>query len=105
MSAFLHENRIILAIDAIGTLPGISICRAAKMFDLPEATIRHCLNSQVSKVEATNRNLNLTVIEEEVIVQYIMQLDSQGFSPRRADVEDMANVLLAKCNVQCVRKQ
>ena len=34
-----------------------------------------------------------------------MQLDSRGFSPRRADVEDMANVLLAKRNAQRVGKR
>jgi hypothetical protein len=49
MSAFLRENKITLAIDAIRTPPGISIRRAAKMFDLPEATIRHRLNGRVSK--------------------------------------------------------
>jgi hypothetical protein len=38
----------------------------------------------------------LTEAEEDVIVQYILQLDSRGFSPRKADVEDMANLLLAK---------
>jgi hypothetical protein len=105
MSAFLRENKITLAIDAIRTPPGLSIHRAAKMFDLPEATILHRLNGQVSKAGATNGNLNLTATEEEVIVQYIMQLDSQGFSPRHADVEDMANVLLAKHNVQRVGKR
>ena len=51
------------------------------MFDLPEATICHRLNGRVSKAETINGNLNLTVTEEEVIVQYIMQLDSQGFLP------------------------
>ena len=59
----------------------------------------------MSKAGATNGNLNLTATEEEVIVQYIMQLDSWGFSPQCADVEDMANVLLTICNAQHVRKR
>jgi hypothetical protein len=52
----------------------------------------------MSKAGATNRNLNLTAMEEGVIIQYIMQLDSQGFLPQCADVENMANILLAKRN-------
>jgi hypothetical protein len=36
----------------------------------------------------------LIELEEEVIVQHIIDLDSRGFSPRLADVEDMANYLL-----------
>ena len=54
MSTFLHENRIILVINVIPMLPGISIYHAAKIFDLPKATICHCLNGQVSKAGATN---------------------------------------------------
>lgn len=76
MSAFLRKNRIILAIDAIRTLPGISIHRAAKMFNLSEATICYHVNGRVSKAGAINKNLNLTATEEEVIVQHIIQLDS-----------------------------
>ena len=34
-------------------------------------------------------------LEENVIVTYIIDLDSRGFAPRIPDVEDMANVILA----------
>jgi hypothetical protein len=36
----------------------------------------------------------LTELEEEVIVQYILDLDSRGFAPRLAGVEDIVNYLL-----------
>jgi hypothetical protein len=38
----------------------------------------------------------LTDLEESVIVQYILNLDSRGFPPRLSGVEDMANRLLAE---------
>jgi hypothetical protein len=44
------------------------------------------------------------IAEEDAIVQYILHLDSRGFSPRKADVEDMANLLLAKRNTRRVGK-
>jgi hypothetical protein len=34
---------------------------------------------------------NLTELEEQIIVNYILDRDSRGFSPRQANVEDMAN--------------
>ena len=37
----------------------------------------------------------LTELEENVIITYIVDLDSRGFAPRILDVEDMANVILA----------
>jgi hypothetical protein len=38
----------------------------------------------------------LTDLEESVIVQYILELDSKGFPPRLSGVEDMANRILAQ---------
>jgi hypothetical protein len=46
----------------------------------------------------------LTSAEEEAIVQYIFQLDTRGFSPRRADVQDMADLLMAKRGARPVGK-
>ena len=46
----------------------------------------------------------LTVVEEEAVVQYILKRDARGFSPRRADVEDMANLLLAKHGIRRIGK-
>ena len=37
----------------------------------------------------------LTEIEEEVIVQYILDLDTRGFPPRVEEVDDMANNILS----------
>ena len=47
----------------------------------------------------------LTIIEEEVIIQHILDLDSRGFSPRISDVEDMANSILASRGSRHVGKQ
>jgi hypothetical protein len=44
--------------------------------------------------------MKLLATEEEVIVQYILDLDARGFPPRLAAVRDMADSLLAErhCN-------
>ncbi|EAQ92247.1 hypothetical protein CHGG_00482 [Chaetomium globosum CBS 148.51] len=47
---------------------------------------------------------NLTKIEEEVIVQYVLDRDSRGLLPRPADVIDMANLLLQKRDARHVGK-
>jgi hypothetical protein len=43
--------------------------------------------------------MNLTKIEEEVVVEHILELDSRGFAPRLSDVADMANSLRAERNL------
>lgn len=57
------------------------------------------MNSSIIEFTTT-----LTPSEEDAIVRYIIELDTRGFSPRRADVEDMANLLLAKCGARRVGK-
>jgi hypothetical protein len=47
---------------------------------------------------------NLIILEEEVIVRYILDLDSRVFPPRRSTVKDIANRILADCNRERVRK-
>ena len=36
----------------------------------------------------------LLKLEEEVIIQYILDLDSRGFTPRLTSIEDIANYIL-----------
>ena len=62
------------------------------------------MNGITVKFDNWNERLILTVSEEDVIVRYISQLDSRGFSPRKADVEDMANLLLTKRGARRVGK-
>jgi hypothetical protein len=68
--------------------------RAATLYNVPEPTLRARMTS---RQPISNYRLvahKLTELEEEVIVQHIIDLDSRGFSPRLADVKDMANYLL-----------
>ena len=43
--------------------------------------------------------MNLTKVEEKVVIEYILNLDSRGFPPRLADMADIANSLRAKRNL------
>ena len=43
-------------------------------------------------------------LEEEVLVQYIVNLDNRGFSSRLKDIEDMVNNILMLYNRQSIGK-
>jgi hypothetical protein len=47
----------------------------------------------------------LTQLEEEVIVNYILNLDTRGFAPTYAAVRDIANKLLAARDRGYVRQK
>ena len=96
MQSFSNERRIILAIQAIENNKNLSCRQAAKIYEIPEATLRHRMNGRTSKPDSRNARRKLTNSEEDAIVQYILDLDERGFPPRIASVEDMTNLLLEK---------
>jgi hypothetical protein len=50
----------------------------------------------LSRRDSTPNSCKLTPYEEEAIVQYILDLDSRGFPSRPRDVQEIADLLLAK---------
>ena len=50
--------------------------------------------SRTYRPETKANSLKLTELEEEVIIRNILDLDSRGFAPRLAGVEDIANYIL-----------
>ena len=46
----------------------------------------------------------LSELEEGVIIRYILDLDSRGFTPRLASIEDIVNYILESRGVERVGK-
>ena len=89
-----QEARIVLAIEAIQTSKNLGIKTAARLYKVPKSTLTDRINGRTPRAESRPTSTNLTPIEEEVMIQYILDLDTRGFGPRLASVEDMANYIL-----------
>ena len=94
MENYIKEARIILALEAIRSPRRISCRSAAKIYAVPKATLRDRMAGRTPRSETRPNRQKLTKLEEEVIVRNILDLDSRGFAPRLASVEDMANYIL-----------
>ena len=105
MSVQTQETRIILAIEAIRTSRKMSRRHAAKIYNVPETSLRNRMNGITPKAEKRNAQHNLTQSEEEAIVKHVLDLDLRGFPPRIDSVEDMANLLLTTRHAKRVGKQ
>ena len=58
-----------------------------------------------ARSDCVPNNRKLSDLEEQIIVQYILDLDSRGFPSRHRDVEEMANRLLADRDASPVGKR
>lgn len=62
------------------------------------------MNGRTPKADSRPATQNLAEIEEDVIVQYILDLDSRGFPPSIEDVRAMADYILASRGARRVGK-
>ena len=99
------EARVIFAIEAIRSSKKLSCRAAAKLYNVPETTLRNRMKGRTSITEYRPATHALTEIEEEVVVQYILSLDLRGFPPLIGDVAAIANNILTSRGTCHVGKQ
>ena len=84
-----------MAIKALETDQKLNPNKVAKIYDVPETTLRNRMSGTPSKAETQPKNRLLDELEEKVLLEHIIDLDNRGFSPKLEAVEDMANHILA----------
>ena len=99
------EARVILAIEAIKSSQKLSRRAAAKLYNVPETTLRQRMNGRTPITDYRPVGQLLTKVEEQVVVDYINSLDARGFPPSVGDVEAMVNTILASRGARHVGKQ
>ena len=90
-----NEARILLALQAYKNDPELSLRRAAKLYQVNFTTLLRRHNGVQSRANTISKSRKLSNLEEEIVIKYILDLNSRGFPPRLRGVEEMANRLLA----------
>jgi hypothetical protein len=90
-----QEGKILLALEDIKTGRIPSIRAAARLYDLPETTLRGRAHGIQSRVDQRPTGHKLTQLEEDSLTEWILSMDSRGAAPRPSTVREMANILLA----------
>ena len=88
------EARIFVTIEALRTNRELNIRKVAKIYNMPETSLRDRMKDGKSKAESRPKTQLLDELEEKVIIQHIIDLNDWGFSPLLEGVEDMANYIL-----------
>ncbi|KAJ0132671.1 Uncharacterized protein HZ326_24251 [Fusarium oxysporum f. sp. albedinis] len=94
MSQSFKESQTILALQAYQADPKLSLRRAAKIYNVSFDALNRRHHGIPAREDYIPSSRKLSNLEEEVIVHYILDLDSRGFPPRHYNVEEMANRLL-----------
>ena len=90
------EARILLAIEALRSNSKLSVYKAATIYNILSSSLHDRMNSKTTKAEIQQKNRLLSELEEKVLLEYIIDLDNQGFSSKIESVEDIANYIFKK---------
>src|SRR5690554_1025814 len=105
MDTTTQEGRLLLAIQATRKTQNPNIKSIASTYNVPRTTLRRRLQGITSRRDIIPKSRKLTNLEESMIVEYVLDLDSRSFPPRLREVEDMANRLLADRDAPRVGKR
>jgi len=81
------EGRLSLAIQAYNEGKIKSLCAASRSYDVPFSSLYTRDRGTSSRRDTRPSTCKLTSTEEEVVLQYIVNLNTQGFPPRICIVE------------------
>lgn len=91
-----QEGRLLLAIQALKNDAKLSVRRAARIFEVPETTLRERRSGINERATTRANNHKLTQLEEESLEKWIIAMDDRGTAPRHELVREMANLLLSQ---------
>jgi hypothetical protein len=98
MSQKNDENQLNLAIQALQKNPESSVRAVARIYSVDHRKLGRRLRGMAPRRTISANSRKMTDLEETVLVEHILDLDSKGFPPRLCVVEDMANRILATRN-------
>ena len=86
------ENALAAAINAVNT--GTPLRRAARDYDIPEATLQHRRTGRQSRIDAHTSEQKLSPIQENRLAEWIRIQDALGLGPTHAQIRTFANRIL-----------
>jgi hypothetical protein len=99
-----QETRIILAIKAIRLSKKPSKRYIIKIYKILYVTLSYRIASWTYCPESKTNCYKLTDLEEDMIVRYILDLDSRGFALCLASIKNITNLLLESQGVLYIGK-
>jgi hypothetical protein len=84
-----------LAFQVLRSKPNENLSRVTRIYKVPRIILSDRCNRKPTCNTTIVQSRKLIILEEEVIIRYILDLDSRAFPPRRSTVDNIANQLFS----------
>jgi hypothetical protein len=81
MKELSKESRLNLALQALQKDSKLSLRAASKVYSISYTTLHSRHHGRCARTDISANSRKLTNLEEEVVLQYILDLDAKGFPP------------------------
>jgi hypothetical protein len=98
MEPLPKESRINLTLEALKKYSDLSIRKASTIYEVPEASLCHRRARRPLRREIPTNLRKLTNLEEKVLLERVLDLDTRGFQPRLSDIREIADRLCTTRN-------
>jgi hypothetical protein len=78
MESLPRESRLVLALEALKKDPKLSVRKAAKIYEVPESSLRDRRAGKQPRRELPANSRKLTELEK-VLLERVLDLDTRGF--------------------------
>ncbi len=79
MASTSNEHQLQLAFQAFERDPQLGICKIVRLYKILHSTVSHQINNRSIYTDIIPNLQKLTILKKEVVVQEVLDLDSQGF--------------------------
>ena len=104
MAKYWKESDIILAVNIFCIYLYLKVSKVVQIYKVPCTILKAWYLRILSQQDSLANSWKLTLLEEEVIVQYILDLDLCLFLLQISNIEDIANCLLQAWNQEYISK-
>jgi hypothetical protein len=88
------EGRLRLAISVLQAHKNLRVRRVSALYNTPRSTLQDRLAGALPQAAANTKKRKLSLLEEQSLVRWILDLDRRGFPAQIIDVRRIADVLL-----------
>lgn len=98
------KARILLTIKTIQKDKKLSIQKAIKLYNLLYTIFNYKMNDFTPHIEIQTNYYNLTKLKKEMIIQYILNINSKGFLSKLKIIKNIANHIFESKNTKHIKK-